>query len=894
MSIPAIPPLTPTAERADTEIDQPDFAVHSQVSTPRAQTTEPFAVRGVKSPLIGRQREIEQILEVITSAQDFAAPQLVSIIGNQGTGKTRLLHELAEKVPAPNRVYRGRATADGPPYSALRSLLCDRFGIVEGDAEDRVRSEFIREVEKAFGDKRVAEVLHFLGEFVDLRFPESPFVRVLGENPAQHDEIARTVLRRFMEVDARKSPLILMLDDLHHADDDTLSLLDDLGEALGGSSVVLVVAARPELALRFSDWGGAGSDHLRIDLRNLEPEPAAEMLRHLLVKCDEVPVEIVEEAVEMTGGNPHFLEQLVRLFLANGTIDASAEPWKLDREKAAETELPISVEEAIEARIAALNHDERDVLEKAAVFGSVFWVGAVVAMSRLQKTAQTENRRPLDYDWTDSNEPVRRRVLEVLEALVERDYVLKLPESDSTIAGDVEYVFKHNLERELITKSTEGKKLMLYPRLAAQWLESKLTSRSEEQLEFLAQLYDRGRDSRRAALCYLAGADKAYARYAHEQAVDLYKKALTVLDPDEAVAHMSALHNLGAVLDTLGRTEEAEQHFTAMLHRAWLLDHPAKAGAAYSRLGRVYRRVGKYDRAMDHLVAAHALFKRAEDRRGVAGTLDDMGRIHWIRGTFGKALEFHRKALALRREIGEERSIALSLANLGRVHCDSGDARAANEHFREALELRKQIGDLSGVVSSLCDLGGVETTEGHYTSALVMFHEASRIANEIGEKVAQTEVLLKLGECKHALGRSPEAIEHLQEAIALASQLGNRLALSHGYCKLAEVHLGMGEVVQAKDEVMRGLVVATELGSLAKEGYAHRVLGEILSFEGASAEAEQHYQMSLQILTELRSPSELARTYRAYAGFQERMGRAHEARKLRQKADELVAAPRPS
>src|SRR5678815_2754417 len=86
-----------------------------------------------------------------------------------------------------------------------------------------------------------------------------------------------------------------------------------------------------------------------------------------------------QTAVEMTGGNPAFLEQLVRLFLDNGAIDASQQVWRLDPERAADTELPVSIEEAIEARIAALAGEERDLLEKAAVFGNVFWVSAVIA-----------------------------------------------------------------------------------------------------------------------------------------------------------------------------------------------------------------------------------------------------------------------------------------------------------------------------------------------------------------------------------------------------------------------------------------------------------------------------------------------------------------------------------
>src|SRR4029078_6757336 len=110
------------------------------------------------------------------------------------------------------------------------------------------------------------------------------------------------------------------------------------------------------------------------------------------------------------------------------------------------------------------------------------------------------------------------------------------------------------------------------------------------------------------------------------------------------------------------------RYFVEMLQLAWRFDNLAKAGAAYTRLARGYRRFGKYDLAMDHLRRAHELFERSRDDRGIASTLDDMGRVNWLRGGFGQALEFHRQALTIRRALGDRRSIALSLAKIGAVH----------------------------------------------------------------------------------------------------------------------------------------------------------------------------------------------------------------------------------
>ncbi len=878
---------------------------------PRRAATDPgsgvFAVRGVRSPLIGRDRELAAMREVVERAVDFQAPQLITVVGNQGTGKSRLVSELiSAAVAPPMRVFRGDVTEDSSRYAAIASMLRDRFRIHPGDPLDKALVEFKAEVRRVFSDDRISEVLHFLGGFLDLPFPDSPFLRVLTETPQQHEEIARTVLRRFIEVDAQESPLVLVFDGLQWADEETLLLLRELGAGLGGSPVVLIACTRPEMLVRCSEWGSGATDHLRIDLRNLEPNDAERMFRQLLSRCDEVPGDIVDDAVEMTGGNPNFLEQLVRLFLANGTIDSSGPRWRIDPDRAAETELPISIEEAIEARIAALEPPERAVLEKGAVFGNVFWSGAIVALSRLeraQETARARERRTdqpppppppgeLELRWTEEDEPTRRRVVQAIADLVDRDYLLQLDSEDSTIPGEIELVFKHNLERELVVNSTEAKRKAGYHRWAAQWLETNLVNRSDEQLEFLGQLYERGGERHRAAVCYLAGGDLARARYANSDAVGLYTRGLALIEDDDATARLSALHNLGDVLDLVGRTDEALERFSEMLRLAWLFDRRAKAGAAHGRLGRIHRRRGDYDRAMNHLREANALFQSANDDRGIAGTLDDIGKVHWLRGAYGQALQYHRQALSIRRALGDRRSIALSLANIGRVHHDSGAFKAAITQFREALDLRRDIGDLSGVVMSLCDLGGVHTADGNYEMALELFDEAHRMALSIGDKIAQTDVLSRLGECEAAMQRGEQAVAHLEQAIELATVLGSRVALSECCRRLSAVYLGTGQLEAALDQARRALAIGESVGSRVHIGTAHHALAEVISAAGFDDEAqrklaENHYLHAVQILSSMKNELELARCYRSFAVFRDRCGLAEDAAKLRRRADEI-------
>ena len=853
----------------------------------------PEPARVVRSPLVGRGEALATLRDLVARAVDFQAPQLVTLVGNQGTGKTRLINELIEALPRdvepPARVYHGSAMrdSDGLPVrlAAIASLLRDRFELTP-TPDDVTRLRFAQEVRGVMGSDQVAEILFLLGGFVGLEFPPTPFLRAVMESPKQHGEIARIALRRFLELDAATSPLILVLDDLLWADDDTLSLVNELAGGLGGSPVVLLAAARPELLVRSGAWGGGDVDHTRIDLRNLEPEDAEAMFRNLLARVKQIPADTIENAVEMTGGNPAFLEQLVRLFLQNGTLDASGPVWKLDPDRAADTELPISIEEAIEARIAALQGDERDLLEKAAVFGNVFWVSAVIALTRLEQPPPAAAPGPLEIEW-GNGEDVRRRISDLVFMLADQDYLLPLDAGDSSIAGDVEVVFKHNLERELIVRSTEAGRLARYHLAAAQWLEAKLSQRSDEQLEFLAGLYERGGDTRRAARCYLQGGDRARTRYAPDEARVLYEKGLAMIGATDAPARLDALHNLGDVLEQVGRTDDAVQCFVDMLALAWQYDNLAKAGAAYTRLARAQRRLGKYDMAMEHLRRAHELFERSRDDRGIASALDDMGRVHWLRGAYGQALDFHRQALTIRRALGDRRSIALSLANIGRVHHDTGNFKAAIAQFREALDLRRDIGDLVGVVQSLCDLGGVQGEDGNQEGALELLDEARTMAQDIGDKLALADVLSRTGEVKAAMGRGVEAVKDLSDAKQIASGLGDRVALAMAHQRLAQVQLGLGNLEAADVEAHAAVAVSEAVGLRVHVGCGYRVKAEVGAALGHTLQAEDDFRRAIDILAAGKHEVELARAYQGLAKIKESAGATAEAAKLRSRAVDI-------
>lgn len=835
--------------------------------------------------LVGRQKELSQLNRLLEQAVQYHTPQSVMVVGSQGVGKTTLVDHWLTQLREEHldvRIFFTWAKRRDPSYSIFTRLLKQRFSLREGQQEQEVLDVIRPQVEEVLQDRRVAEVLHFLGTFLGVSVPDNPFLRAIEDAPAQHDQIARTVLLRFLEADAQMSPVVLVLGDLHQADEASVTLFRDLAEGLEGAPIVLVGTSRPELYVNLPEFSTMEAEHARIDLPLLTKEESEQQLRGLLANAEHLPQRLISTAVEMTGGNPLFMETLVRGLQDRDIIGLEGETLKVDEDKLEQADLPMSMEEAVQARIASLSPTERDVLEKASTLGSVFWLDALVCFSRLQQEVEEQPR-----SWMA--DVLTQTIKEVLEDLVQRDFLILLP--DSNIAGAIEYAFKNNMERKLISSMVPPERQRQYHIFAAQWLETRLVERSEAQLEDLAGHYDKGGNRRRAAFCYVYAGDKARSRYANKQAAIFYRQGVKLLKLDDALSKIDALHNLGDVCSVLGHNEEALEHFTEMLHFAWLLDHRIKGASAHRRLGQVQGTLGEYERAMTHLENAKRLFQLAGDTMGVAATFDDVGKLAWLKGEYDQALEYHRQALNINRDNGRPQAIAVSLHSIGRVHQEAGAAKEAKECFVEALEIRQEIGDQLGVVDSLTNLGEVSRAQSEYAKAMELWNEALTLARDIGDRMDEAYLNIKLGETQLQLGEPQSAEEHIQAAVELSRDLGDRSLLAGLYLTMCEVKLALGDHEEAEKQAQRSHDIAESLGLKPQQGTAMRALAEVVASRELTPEnrkrATELFRGAIEIFTELGNDMELAKAFAAFADYYDSCGMWQDADHFRHSADDI-------
>jgi tetratricopeptide (TPR) repeat protein len=895
-----------------------------------------------RAGLVGRTAELRLLEEALRAVRDEGKARTVTMIGAAGIGKTRLVRDFLsrqrESAHGAPRVFRGSAREGGGAYDVFARALRARFGIVEGMDPEAAKAQVRAQVSAVLEDRKVGDVCYFLGHLLELEFLDSPLIQAVKGDPAQVRLLRRAVIKRFLEADAwheprdssagaedlrpsqrirvagSRGPIVLVFDDLEHAHDDSLELLGYLVESID-APVLMLCLARPEMLARRDDWSKHGAAtrigrepiagrptnarHKVVELSPLSETDASRVMEELLAPCGEAEglEDLVDAACTLAGGNPALLERMVHIFHDMGVIEAKddfseIESWQVHIDKLSEVRLPLTVEDAIQARIAALAPEERDLLERAATMGSVFWLGGLLSIARLEIAAPDV--------WTRESATDIEEMRSILRELKERDYILTLP--DSTFPDDEEYAFKHNLERETLVKLLPKPQARRFHKAIADWLSFKPHVRShEEYMGQLARHHEQAGLVVQAAATYLEAADLARSRYANVKASEYYVKGLALLrDGAEGSTEqqLRALHHYGDVLQVQGKNDEALDAFNEMLVRAYRLDLRSKGGAAHSRIGRLYRDTGRLDDAKVHLEAALSLFEDSRDERGIASTVDDIGKLHWLRGDYKRALEYTQRALTMRRKIGDRRSIALSLNNLGLVYQDSGQFKLALDAFEQALRIRREIGDLVGVSISLNNLGTVAQDQRDDARGLQLFLEAYEVAKETGDRNRIALILTNLGETYNRLGDAPKAIHYLKQAEDIADELGDKMGLAEAVRGLGKAYLQTKEYTKARECTARAVDIFRAIQSKVQLGVALRSLGEVMAAGSAGGEdamtARAHLLQSIWIFEEIGNDVELARSCRVYAGllrtssdFDSDPSAAEEAAQFARRAEEI-------
>ncbi|MFK7992411.1 MAG: tetratricopeptide repeat protein [Sandaracinaceae bacterium] len=810
-----------------TVVDQvpPKFVAEAPPPSPSPDSEYPAAEEVIEPPVVGQSAAQQAIHTGLEMAFVSKEPTLVVLEGERGSGKTRLLFhasEVAARMDDQVRVFYGACRPQGSDgyYAPFGRLLLERFGVTPASSPSVVREKMAEVVAEALGSAdeiAIGETTQLLGHLAGVPFPKSQFLRA-DEDPEELRQRAAGALTDFLEGDARVQPLLILLDNMHGAEEDGWELVE--AALLARGPIAVVVAGDVPVLERAGSVEAPGGKAVGPIAPLSEPEVAA-FIQSLLPNLFDAPEPLVDALTHRSKGNPSAVRELLfalveaKLFLkVDGALVA-------DVARLSEGTLPVKMEDAVRGRIARLDPLELATVERASVVGEVFTDRCLLAMMRGERGAPGDSTDPVTI-WPDDEDEAALAL--ALGRLEQKGFVERGEHAD--IAGTIEYRFLHSDTRELLYDEQAAELRTQRHETVAHWLSIVIEVSRQGMAALAAPHLEKAGLAARAGRAYLEAAHAEQQRLHTQAATRHAEKALELIEPTDVARRIDALHVYGSLLTTLGRYDEARTVFIEMLEMSWRIAARNKGGAALNRLGRIHRQRGEDGQALAVLERGLQLFRAAGDLRGVASSLDDLAQVARLRGDIDTAFAAASEALEIRRSHADVRGESVSLMTLGTIEYARGDIERAERLFESAREIRETIGDRAGVMQVYNALGAVAFDRGDPERAEGCWRAALQEARKMGDRHTQTFLLNNLGEVLRTSGQAESAQELLVEARELAHSLRNRRAMAE-----VERNLGLNALRMGADDaepvLMRALALAEEYGSLEAIGLAHRAIGQL-------------------------------------------------------------------
>jgi class 3 adenylate cyclase/tetratricopeptide (TPR) repeat protein len=688
---------------------------------------------------VGRESELSRLREAFDEALGSRSARLITVVGEPGLGKSRLIAELRESLDAHTVTWRtGRCLpyGEGITYWPFREIVNAHAGILESD-----------EVEVA--ERKLLDALPEGPERPWLRERMLPLLGFESSSTARPDEL-HAAWRQFVEHVAAEGPVVLVFEDLHWAEEGLLAFVESL--AVAAVPLLVVGTARPELFTRALEFL---PDAPRIDLAPLSESETGRLVAGLL-ETVMLPAEVQRPILERAAGNPLYAEEFVRLLRDRGLIVRRAATWELAGE--GELPLPDSLHALIAARLDLLSAEEAAVLADASVVGREFWPGAVAQMGGREAGA----------------------VLTILARLAARE--LLRPGRTSSIEGELEYSFWHALVRDVAYGRLPRRARASRHLAVARWIEEAAGTRVEELAGVLAHHYltaadlfraareaERASEAEAGALRFLVLAGERALGFDTPAAYANLARAVELTPPGHP-DRPAVLARFGEAAVHAGEWQQAapalREAITALRQRG---DPRAAAGflaPAAAAFGQVGSPEGE-TLPVDLLAELEPLGPTPE----LTLVLTEHARAETFAGRPERALALLERALGNAAEVGQTVP-ARTLGYLGVTRGDLGDERGLDD-LRTALELATAAGEGREVALLYTNLAGRVAEFQGPAAATEIFRQGIAYATPRGLLRAGVGLVPFLRLFLVDAGAHDEVLPELREAIAAAEADGS-------------------------------------------------------------------------------------------------------------------------
>ncbi len=766
--------------------------------------------------IIGRDKEITRIKSSISqTASDGCRTTYIS--GEIGVGKTRLMHEIVNDScyqDFTHLVSNLSATTKSIPYYAFREIIRSVYrkkgrGIIDG-----MSPAFQIELTKI-----VPELSDELVEMDESIFMLDKFRLFEG-------------VRRFLELQVSESPLFVCIGNIHWADESSLELFNYLIRTLSGASIYFFFTYRVEEA-QFDSFQSALQSISREKLFEsveLEPLEIADVARMTSLIVDASPSpELIAFIYKETGGNPFFIEELLKsLELNNALIWEDESISFIEEEKIV---IPNSVRSVVDRKMGMMGHQARELLEYASVIGR-------------------------DFDFELLPLITGRNEGHLLDMLDEILGMRLLKECDED-----RYRFTEDVVRETIYQQMSASRLKLYHQTVGSALEKLHENRTEEVIEELTHHFYLCSDNDKVIEYGMIAADRAKDAYANQDAINSYSRVLECLPESmigSKIMEVEVLMKRASVLNLIGDKEKAIEDLTQAVSNSQSLGEQKLEADSLVALCKGHFGISQYTNTIEMAENALEIYRALADKKGESACLNCIGIANWYLGEFESALKLYQSSLSIAKNIGDRKLEAMILGNISIIHWNLDEYSTSLDYYIQALEIIKELGDVETEARALSNIGLIYATTGDNEKAMECYERSLEISRDICARELEASTLNNTGLINVRLGEYAKAIGNYEASLNITRDTGTRKVEAMALNNIGALYCDLGNYASAQEYSTNSLRISREISDRQTEAESLIELGDISLGKGELSDAEEYYTEALSIAQTIKSRSLLA------------------------------------
>ena len=764
--------------------------------------------------------------------------RLAIVKGNVGIGKTRLVREVLSELRGRGILWANCLSfTDTIAYYSIKELI--KYKI------HRKGKGILKNIPLAYKieiGKLIPEVMKNIESKIES-------IEVVLDKYRLFESI-----RKVME--KGKSGQIIIIDNIQWIDKKSIEVIKYLTRTLNHNPIIFILR-REEETEAIKNFISSLSQEIEVTELELNPfkyNTIKEIIKSIL--GEEPEKELIEYIVRESGGNPSFIEEIMRILEEERYLRIEDEKWKF--KEPSEEIVPRSIEDVAMRKYRNLSKEAQNVLEIASVVG---WfdvkvikeitgyneghiIGLIEDISRVGMTKKARDR-------IEFGEEICRN------AIYKR-----------SVAG-IEGMKLHRRVGDIIEEQNKG--------------------REKDIAEELAFHYYRGQEKEKGIRYCIEAGDRAREKYANNEAIRYYTWAMELLCDEEEVAKVKTgidcLIKRARVLTLIGNNDSAIKDLEKGIKESRLISDKKKEANAICKISRIYQNTGRYREAIkeakkciditeeieDNVQTANALnvialaclnlteydksmksfreslkiSRQTGNREGEARVLNNIGIIYFESGELQNALKFFEDGLKMAKEIGNKVFEGNMVGNIGNVYHALGDYSSALRFYEDSLKIIRDIGNKRGETLIISNVGIIHSQLGEYKIALKFFKDSIRIAREIGYKNQEASSLNGIGDIYCCLGNYDNALKFYMDAREIAEQINAGVKNLYNLLSIGDLYLAMNEMKKAKEFLDKAYKIAKDIDS-------KRLVSDVLVDLGNYHMEEKTLDEVKKILNELR------------------------------------------